>query len=74
MQTLFSALVLMSSISIIVSVVMQESEEGGMAAMGMEPKPMFGKNKEISKQASLQRVTAISAAIFMISTLVLAAK
>lgn len=74
MQTLFSALVLVSSLSIIISVVLQDGEEGGAASFGSEPKPMFGKNKEVSKQASLQRITAISAAIFMISTLVLAAK
>lgn len=75
MQTLFSALVLISSLTIIISVVLQDGEAGGLASMGVSaPKPLFGKNKEIGKEATLQRITVIAAVIFMLSTLVLAAQ
>lgn len=75
MQTLFSALVLISSIAIIVSVVLQESDEGGLAALGgSAPKPLFGSNREMSKSATLQRITVVAGVVFMVSTLVLAAK
>ncbi|HEY4543234.1 MAG TPA: preprotein translocase subunit SecG [Tissierellaceae bacterium] len=73
MQTLFSALVLISSFGIIGSVVLQEGDDGMASLGGSAPRPLFGKNKEVSKDATLQRITVISAAVFMISTLILAA-
>ena len=40
---------------------------------GSAPEPLFGSGKSTSKDATLQRITVISAAVFMVSTLVLAA-
>lgn len=75
MQTLFSILVLASSLGVIISVLLQEGEEGGLGAIGGgAPESLFGSNRGTTKQAMLQRITVISAAIFVISTLVLAAK
>lgn len=76
MQTLFSILVLASSLTVIISVLLQEGEDsGGLGALsGNTPDSLFGINQGRSKQAILQRITAISAAIFIVSTLVLAAK
>lgn len=76
MQTVFSILVLASSLGVIISVLLQEGEEGGGlgAIGGGSPESLFGSNKGTSTQAMLQRVTVICAAVFMISTLVLAAK
>ncbi|MEW8973809.1 MAG: preprotein translocase subunit SecG [Tissierellaceae bacterium] len=75
MQTLFSVLLLVSALGVIGSVLFQEGEEGGLGAIGgSAPESLFGSNRGTSKQAMLQRVTVISAVVFIISTLVLAAK
>ncbi|HLR21556.1 MAG TPA: preprotein translocase subunit SecG [Tissierellaceae bacterium] len=76
MQTLFSILVLASALTVIISVLLQEGEEGGGlgAISGNASDSLFGMNRGKSKQVILQRITAISAAIFIVSTLVLAAK
>lgn len=75
MDVLFSALVLISAFGIIISVVFQEGETAGMGSIGGNaPRPLFGTNKELGKNATLQRITVISAVVFMLSTLILAAK
>lgn len=74
MQTVFSVFVLVSAIGLIISVLLQEGEQGGLGAIaGNSPESLWGKNRGSSKQAILQRATIISAAVFVISTLVLAA-
>lgn len=74
MQTIFSAFVLVSALGLIISVLLQEGEEGGLGAIGgNSPESLWGKNRGSSRDAILQRSTIISAAIFVISTLVLAA-
>jgi preprotein translocase subunit SecG len=76
MQTFFSVVLLASALGIIVSVLLQEGSEGGIGAIGggSEPSALWGKNKGTSKEVILQRVTIIAAVLFMISTIVLAAK
>lgn len=72
MVTLFSALLLISGLGLIVSVVFQESKSEGMGAA-------FGQSTSIWDRSSndldsiLGRVTVISSVIFMLSALVLAA-
>ncbi|HZJ99454.1 MAG TPA: preprotein translocase subunit SecG [Tissierellaceae bacterium] len=74
MQSLFSGILLISALGLIISVLLQESNEGGIGAIGgNSPESLFGKNRSSSKDAILQRSTIISAAVFVISTLVLAA-
>lgn len=73
MTTLFSILILASSISLIVSVLFQEGSEGLGAIGGNAPDSLWGKNRGTSKQAMLKRVTIVSAIIFIISALALAA-
>lgn len=74
MQTLFSALVLASGLGVIISVLFQEGNEGGLGTIGGDTiESLFGSNRGTSKEAMLQRITVISAVIFIISTLVLAA-
>lgn len=70
--TLFSALLLISAIGLIVSVVFQESKSEGMGSA-------FGQSASIWSKSSndidsiLGRITVISSVVFMISALVLAA-
>ena len=74
MQALFSVVLLVSALCLIISVLLQESGEGGIGAIGgNSPDSLFGKNRSSSKDAILQRITIISAVVFIISTLVLAA-
>ncbi len=77
MQMFFSVLLLISALAVIISVLLQEGGEGGMGAtMGgsSAPASMWGQSGGKTKEVILQRVTMISATIFIISTLVLAAK
>lgn len=74
MQTLFSATLLISALGLIISVLLQESDEGGLGAIsGNSSESLWGKNRSSSKDAILQRSTIISAVVFVVSTLVLAA-
>lgn len=74
-QTFFSVLILASSLSLIVSVLLQEGSEEGLGSMGGNaPDSLWGKNRGSSKEAILQRITIVAAVVFIISALVLAAK
>lgn len=77
MQTFFSVLLLISALGVIISVLMQEGSQGGLgASMGgsSAPDSMWGKSGGKTKEVILKRATMLSAVIFMVSTLVLAAK
>lgn len=75
MTTLFSVLILVSSLSLIVSVVLQEGSEGGLGTVGGNSSDsLWGKSRGSSRQDMLKRVTVISAVIFLISALLLAVK
>ncbi|MDR7855733.1 preprotein translocase subunit SecG [Tissierella sp.] len=75
MTTLFSVLILASSLSLIVSVVLQEGNDGGLGTVGGNSSDsLWGKSRGSSRQDMLKRVTVISAVIFLISALILAAK
>ncbi|MBC8591443.1 preprotein translocase subunit SecG [Wansuia hejianensis] len=76
MQTFFSILLLISALGVIVSVMLQEGSDGSMSALGGGNSfdSLWGSNRGKSKEAILQRVTTISAVVFMISTVILAAK
>jgi preprotein translocase subunit SecG len=74
MTILFSILILVSSVALIVSVLLQEGNSEGLGTIGgNSPESMWGKNRGTSKQAMLQRVTIVSAIIFIISAVALAA-
>lgn len=73
MTTLFSILILVSSISLIVSVLSQEGSRGGLGTIGGNaPDSSWGKNRGTSKQAMLKKVTIVSAIVFIISAVALA--
>lgn len=75
MNILFSILILVSSIALIISVMLQEGSEEGLGAIGGgASESLFGGNRGTTREDMLKRVTVISAVIFIISALVLAAK
>ncbi len=75
MQTFFSVLILASSLTLIMSVLLQEGNSEGLGSLGgNSPDSQWGKNRGTSKQALLQRLTIVAAVVFMISALILAAK
>ncbi len=71
MVTLFSVLLLLSGLTLIVTVLLQDSNDG-MAAIGMSEQ-IWGKGKSNSPQAMLARITTVSAVILMISAIAMAA-
>lgn len=73
MTTLFSVLMLISSITLIVSIVMQESKSEGLGALGGGSDSLFGKSIGTSRQAMLRKVTIASSIVFIISAIALAA-
>ncbi len=74
MATFFSVLILVSSISLIISVLLQEGSEEGLGTIGGNaPESLWGRNRGTSKEAILQRATIVSAIVFIISALALAA-
>lgn len=75
MTLFFSILVLVSSLTLIVSVVLQEGSEDGLGSLtGGGSGSLWGKAKGQSREDLLKRITVISSVIFLISTLFLAAK
>lgn len=72
MTTIFSILILVSSVSLIVSVLFQEGSEGLGTIAGNSPDSLWGRNRGTSKQDMLKRITIVSAIIFIISAIALA--
>lgn len=74
MTIFFSVIFLLSSISLIISVLFQESKSEGMGAIsGGGGQKLWGKTKARSFEAMLSKITTVSGIVFMISALVLAA-
>lgn len=73
MTILFSVIFLISSIALIVSVLLQDEKSEGLGALSGSKGSMFGNSKSRGKEYLLSRITTISAIVFMISALVLAA-
>ncbi len=74
MTTVLSILVLVASVVLIVSILMQDVKEGGLGAIGGGVQDSFwGSNRGSSKEAILRKVSTISAIVFMVSLVVLAA-
>lgn len=73
MVSLFSVLILVSSLALIISVTMQEGSSEGLGTIGGESSSLFGQTRGSSREDILRRITAISAVVFLISNLVLSA-
>ncbi|NLJ98245.1 MAG: preprotein translocase subunit SecG [Tissierellia bacterium] len=73
MVKIFSALILISGITLIVSVLFQESKSEGLGAISGGTEGRFGMSRVRTLEAMLAKITTISAIVFMISALVIAA-
>lgn len=73
LKTLFNVVIIASSIFLIISILFQPSNPEGMGSITGGVENVWGKNRDRSMEGTLQRLTTISAFIFMISALVLAA-
>jgi len=73
LTTFFTVIFMISSIALIVSVLLQEEKTQGLGAITGEKDSFFNKSIARNREALLERVTTISAAIFMISALALVA-
>ncbi|QQY78832.1 preprotein translocase subunit SecG [Keratinibaculum paraultunense] len=73
MTIFFSVLILISSILLIVTVLFQESKSEGLGAISGGAEKIWGKTRARTMEATLRKITTISAIVFMISAIVLAA-
>lgn len=73
MQTLFQILIIASSLFLIGTILLQPGKSEGLGTIGGGAEKIWGKNKAKGFEATLSRLTTISAIIFIISALVLAA-
>ena len=51
----------------------QEGSDQSSVLMGVAPEALWGRNKSVSREATLKRITVIAAVLFFVSTLLLAA-
>jgi len=74
MQILFYILIVISSLALIASVLLQSGKSAGLSgSIGGAAESIWGKNKGKSYEGILSKITAISAIVFIISALVLTA-
>ncbi|KPU26474.1 preprotein translocase subunit SecG [Caloranaerobacter sp. TR13] len=74
MKILFTILILVSSLVLIASILLQSGKNAGLSgtiAGGAES--IWGKNKSRTYEGILSKITSISAIVFVLSALVLAA-
>ena len=72
MAIAINILMVLSSIVLIVSVLMQEGDSDGISALagGSSSETFFGKNKSTSLQGKLSNITKISATVFVVLAIV----
>jgi len=74
MQVLFTVLIVLSSLALIVSIILQPGKSAGLSgAIGGGAESIWGKNKGRSYEGLLSKLTTAAAVIFMLSALVLTA-
>ena len=72
MKTVLMVLLALASLILIVSVMFQQGESNGLAAMGAGSDSLFGgKKKSTGYDAKLSKITIISAVLFLIVNLAL---
>ena len=64
-------LLILASIILIVSIILQEGGKGGLGALGGESESYVGKNGDRSKNAMLVKITKIFSVIFVLASLAL---
>ena len=73
MNVLFSVLLILSSLVLIASILLQSGKSAGLSgSISGGAEQIWGKNKARDYDAKFDRVTKISAVIFMVSALAMA--
>lgn len=72
MEVLFQILILVSSIFLIATIMLQPSKSEGLGTISGGAEKIWGKNKARGFEETLSKLTIISAILFIISALVLA--
>ena len=72
MAIAINILMVISSIVLIVSVLMQEGDSDGISALagGSSSETFFGKNKSTTLQGKLSNITKISATVFVVLAII----
>ncbi|MGF7056669.1 preprotein translocase subunit SecG [Brassicibacter mesophilus] len=74
MNILFTVLIVLSSLALIASILLQSGKSAGLSGtIGGGAESIWGKNKGRSYEGLLSKLTTISAIVFVISALVLTA-
>jgi len=72
MQTVLHIIIIIASLGLIASILLQEGKQAGMSgAIGGGAEQIWGKQKAKSYESKLERATSILAGVFLISTLIL---
>ena len=71
LQIILNICLILTSLVLIVTVLMQSSESDGMGAISGNNESFFGKAKNAALEAKLALATKISAAIFVVLALVM---
>ena len=71
MTLVLQILIVLVSIVLIASVLMQDTESDGMGAIAGGSETFFGKNKNSSLEGKLALITKISAAVFVVLAIVM---
>lgn len=72
MQTVLHIVIIIASLGLIASILLQEGKQAGMSgAIGGGAEQIWGKNKAKSYESKLEKATTVLAIVFLVSTLVL---
>lgn len=73
MNVFLSAIVALASLVVIISVVLQESEQAGLGTLDGSAGDSWGSNRGTSKKQMLQRVTTIASVVLFVALIAVAA-
>lgn len=73
MKTLVSIILGISALAVIISVLMQEPEQGGLGALDGSAQDAWGASRGSSKKETLRRVTTVASVVFLVSAVVMSA-
>lgn len=72
MQTVLHIIIIVASLGLIASILLQEGKQAGMSgAIGGGAEQIWGKNKAKSYESKLEKATTALAVVFLVSTLIL---
>lgn len=72
MKTVFLALLVISSLGIIISTLLMEPKAEGMGSLSGQDSNVFGAGATKTKEALLNKIVVVSGVLFLVSSIVLA--